>query len=128
MDKKIKIVAGVGLVAGLTGGVYAVNKMKRRCLNNSEDVSSERRQNNMFMDQYDDFEEVREGESIPVKELLPIEVEKINGMIQGMSEQEIRVALRNIPVGLMFDEIGARLAAHEQFAMNIQDALNCLPR
>jgi hypothetical protein len=85
----------------------------------------------MFMDQYEDFEEVREGncaEKEPIKELLPIEVEKINGMIQGMSEQELRVALHNIPVGLMFDEIGARLAAHEQFAMSIQDALKCLPR
>lgn len=85
----------------------------------------------MFMDQYEDFEEVRGGACVNeelVKELLPIEVEKINGMIQGMSEQELRVALHNIPVGLMFDEIGARLAAHEQFAMHIQDALKCLPR
>ena len=83
----------------------------------------------MFMDQYEDF--VEEGVCVnmePVKELLPVEVEKINGMIKGMSEQEIRVVLHNIPVGLMFDEIGARLAMHEQFAQNIQDALKSLPR
>lgn len=124
MDKKIKIVAGIGLAAGLTGGIYAFSKQKLK-------INEEKEQNIMFMDQYEDFEEVRGGgcaKEEPVKELLPIEVEKINGMIQGMSEQEVRVALRNIPVGLMFDEIGARLAAHEQFAMHIQDALNCLPR
>ena len=135
---------GVGLAAGLTGGIYAFSKqelkIERRCLNNSEGMSKptmsestanagyERRPNNMFIDQYEDFEEVREGEPIPSPELLPIEKEKINGMIQGMSEQEIRVVLQNIPVGLMFDEIGARLAMHEQFAMTIQDALKCLPR
>lgn len=122
MDKKIKIVAGVGLVAGLTGGIYAFSK---------RELKVERRFKNMFMDQYEDFEEVIGGgceNKEPIKELLPIEVEKINGMIQGMSEQELRVALGNIPVRLMFDEIGARLAAHEQFAMHIQDALNCLPR
>lgn len=132
MKNEIKIVVGVGLAAGLTGGIYAFSKqelkVERRCLNNSEGMSSERRPNNMFIDQYEDFEEVREGEPTPLPELSPIEKEKINGMIQGMSEQEIRVVLQNIPVGLMFDEIGARLAAHEHFAMSIQDALKCLPR
>ena len=112
---------GVGLAAGLTGGIYAFSKQELKI----------ERGKNMFIDQYEDFEEVGEGVCVkeePIKELSPIEKEKINGMIQGMSEQEIRVVLQNIPVGLMFDEIGARLAAHEQFAMNIQDALKCLPR
>ena len=122
MKNEVKIVVGVGVAAGLTGGIYAFSK---------QELKIERRQQDMFMDQYEDFEEVGEGVCVkeePIKELSPIEKEKINGMIQGMSEQEIRVVLQNIPVGLMFDEIGARLAAHEQFAMNIQDALKCLPR
>lgn len=118
MKNEVKIVLGVGLVTGLTGGIYAFSKQELKI----------ERGKNMFIDQYEDFEEVREGEPIPLPELLPIEKEKINGMIQGMSEQEIRVVLQNIPVGLMFDEIGARLAMHEQFAMTIQDALKCLPR
>lgn len=62
------------------------------------------------------------------RELSPIEKEKISDSIKGMSEQELRVALRHIPVGLMFDEIGARLVAHEQFAAHIQEALECLPK
>ena len=119
---------GVGLAAGLTGGIYAFSK---------QELKVERRLKNMVFNG-NEFTEIREGvgvcvegncsEKEPIKELSPIEKEKINCMIQGMSEQEIRVVLQNIPVGLMFDEIGARLAAHEHFAMSIQDALKCLPR
>ena len=117
MKNEIKIVAGVGLVAGAVAGAYLLNRQKSGC---------ERSKENM-LDINGTIEGVRDGNT-KAETLLPVEVEKINGMIQGMSEEEIRVVLQNIPVGLMFDEIGARLAMHEQFAMSIQDALKCLPR
>lgn len=123
MDKKFKIVVGVGLTAGTVAGAYYLGKRELKV--------DERSKNNMLNTKGAIEEKFVEGACVneePIKELLPIEVEKINGMIRGMSEQELRVVLQNIPVGLMFDEIGARLAAHEQFAMHIQDALNCLPR
>lgn len=130
MNKEIKIVAGVGLAASTVVGAYILN---------NRELKVDERGQNMFSLKDVEKTLVEVGEDVGVKDvsaldnlvkpsLSPIEVEKINGMIQGMSEQELRVALRNIPVGLMFDEIGARLTAHEQFAMHIQDALNCLPR
>ena len=65
---------------------------------------------------------------IETKELSPIEKEKLGNMIEGMSEPELRVVLSHIPVGLMFDEVLARLAQYEQFTMYIQDAFECLPK
>lgn len=154
MKNEVKIVVGVGLAAGLTGCIYAFSKQELKVERGKEsmflghDCDKQREEmeeavrstvldNNVdstYMKKYHDgsanfkIDDLVLREPTPSPELLPIEKEKINGMIQGMSEQEIRVVLQNIPVELMFDEIGARLAAHEQFAMTIQDALKCLPR
>ena len=154
MKNEVKIVLGVGLVTGLTGGIYAFSKQELKVERGKEsmflghDCDKQREEmeeavrstvldNNVdstYMKNYHDgsanfkIDDLVLREPTPLPELLPIEKEKINGMIRGMSEQEIRVVLQNIPVGLMFDEIGARLAMHEQFAMTIQDALKCLPR
>lgn len=77
----------------------------------------------MFIDQYDD---IREDEV--VKSLSAPEKEKISDMIKAMDESELRVVLQNIPVGLMFDEVLARMAMYDNFANGIQDALKYLPK
>lgn len=159
MKNEVKIVVGVGLAAGLTGGVYAFSKqelkVERRCLNNSEGMSSERRLENMFKGHDNDkareemekmaksivddnciddtytvrASDISVGKLAWEKPSLTLnEKEKISDIIKGMSEQELRIVLQNIPVGLMFDEIGDRLSMYEQFATSIQDAFNCLPR
>lgn len=67
-------------------------------------------------------------EEEPIKDLSPAEKEKISDIIKGMSESEVRVVLTNIPVGLMFDEVLARMAMYDNFASSIQDSLKYLPK
>lgn len=126
MVEKTKLIVGLGLAAGGAAGAYYLINKKRRCLNNSDGVSNERRHKESMIFNGNEFTE-RENETIEGG-LLSIEKEKISDIIKAMSEQELRVALHHIPVGLMFDEIGARLVAHEQFAAHIQEALECLPK
>lgn len=65
---------------------------------------------------------------IEVKELSPIEKEKLGNMIEGMSELELREVLSHIPVALMFDEVMVRLDQYDRFTKYIQDAFECLPK
>lgn len=62
----------------------------------------------------------------PKPELSPIEREKLASYISGMSEEEMRVALANIPIDLMFSHIGSVLEKNRRFAQSIQDAMNIL--
>lgn len=115
MNKKFKIVGGISLAAGMVAVVYRLSKKER---------------NNMLFNE-NELTENEDGvceNTESIKELSPIEKEKISDSIKGMSEQELRIVLQNIPVGLMFDEVMVRLAKYEQFTDYVQDALNCLPR
>ena len=159
MNKEIKIVAGVGLAAGTVVGAYILNnlnrridcdddidkKMKRRCLNNSEGMSSERRLKNMF-NKKEANAEVREeigtetmgktvlGTVTPddiashkiCRPLSPIEKEKIKDVVKGMSEEEMKITLQNIPMELIFNHIAGVLERNRQFAQSIQDAMSKL--
>ena len=78
------------------------------------------------MDEQLEMYKMYEGELI--KTLTQAEKEKISDMIKGMSETELRVVLENIPVGLMFDEVLARLAHYNAFASQIQNAMEYLPK
>lgn len=104
------------MAAGMVAVVYRLSKKER---------------NNMMLFNGNELTENEEGvceNTESIKELSPIEKEKISDSIKGMSEQELRIVLQNIPVGLMFDEVMVRLAKYEQFTDYVQDALNCLPR
>lgn len=113
MKNKAKIALGVGAV---TGGALIFTAIER-----SKETMK-----------VDDFGHIAEGKCMgdtePVREMSPEEVEKISSIIKGMSVDEIRVVLRNVDIQLILDEIAARLEMHDQFARSIQDALECLPK
>lgn len=58
-----------------------------------------------------------------VKELSPIEKEAVANHIKAMSEEEMRVALENIPAGLIFSHLGAVMEKNRKFVERINDAV-----
>jgi hypothetical protein len=146
MNKEIKIVVGVGLAAGTVVGAYYINELNRQKSGFPANAGYERRQNNMsfLKHDYDDLIERMETvtdntcnmsdyacvSTIAVNKtacgkpsLSAIEKEKIVNMVKGMSEEEMRVALENIPIDMMFTYIGSVLEKNRKFAQTIQDAV-----
>lgn len=133
MNKEIKIVAGVGLAAGTVAGAYYINELKNK-----------RSKNNMFNKKdiektlVELGEDVREDNGVAAEilnsvtpertksSLSPIEKEKISSMVNGMSEEEMKITLQNIPMDLIFYHIAGVLERNRQFAQSIQDAMNRL--
>ena len=112
MKRKSKVAIGAGIGLGLLGtGALIFERV-------------ERRQKEMLQFEYEGIWKETEA----VKELSAPEKEKISDMIKGMDESELRVVLQNIPVGLMFDEVLARMSMYNNFASSIQDSLKYLPK
>lgn len=145
MNKEIKIVAGVGLAAGTVAGAYYINELNRQKSGFPANAGYERSKNMSFFGEkslVELGEDVREDNgAAAVKAIIPhlddavlkipnpkpslsaIEKEKIVNMVKGMSEEEMRVALENIPIDMMFTYIGSVLEKNRKFAQTIQDAV-----
>lgn len=131
MNKEIKIVAGVGLAAGTVVGAYYINELNRQKSGFPANAGYERSKN-MFDKKTTLVNE--EGAKLATEKaisttkssLSPIEKEKISSMVNGMSEEEMKITLQNIPMALIFNHIAGVLERNRQFAQSIQDAMNRL--
>lgn len=134
MNKEIKIVAGVGLAAGTVVGAYYINELKMKrsknmsFLGHDYDDMRERMEtvadNTCNMSDYVCVSDIAVNKTAYGKpSLSAIEKEKIVNMVKGMSEEEMRVALENIPIDMMFTYIGSVLEKNRKFAQTIQDAV-----
>lgn len=148
MNKEIKIVVGVGLAAGTVVGAYYINELNRQKSGFPANAGYERSKNMSFLKHdYDDLRERMETvtdntcnmsdyacvSDIAVNKiaygkpsLSAIEKEKIVNMVSGMSDEEMKITLQNIPMTLIFDHITGVLEKNRQFAQSVQDAMNRL--
>lgn len=155
MNKEIKIVAGVGLAAGTVVGAYAISKRPIKVDERSKENMFDKKEKSfeemlvgeemegLVATSYCQAGDYTADNCLSEKavrtvapddiashkmfySLSPIEKEKIKNMVTGMSEEEMKITLQNIPMTLIFDHITGVLEKNRQFAQSVQDAMNRL--
>lgn len=112
MNKRI-ITIGIGTAFT---GVVLINLYLKRRTNNMIGI-------------HDDLAKINTNETkemCKVDNLSPFEKEKLTDTIKGMSEEEMRIVLQNIPIDLVFDHIKSVMEMHRQFAQSIQSSFDIL--
>lgn len=116
LNKTEKILIGANVVLGTVLVGTALNERRNNKMN-----SEFKKQVESFVGELDKCVNVE-----PTKELSPIERETIANQIKGMTEEEMRVTLENIPMDLIFKHIGAVLEKNRKFVQSINDAMDIL--